>query len=496
VDRDPLLAEVQAVLSGGSLANDATLRRQDDVWVVTGDPTDAAFLVAERKAGFTDARDARFRRVGEVPFTSERKLMSTLQVDTKADDRVVVMTKGAPDVLLSRCARERVGHDPAPLDDDRRAEILAAVDRLAGEALRTLAVAYLPLEPDTTLDPDTSPAAMPEAGEELERGLVFAGIVGIIDPPRDEAKVAIAEAHHAGVRVVMITGDHPATAARIAADLGIDCGSEPLTGVRIDELDEEGFRRAVRETSVFARVAPEHKLRIVDALQGDGEIVCMTGDGVNDAPALKRADIGVAMGITGTDVTKEAARMILVDDNFVTIVAAIREGRGIFANIRKFLRYLLSSNAGEVLTMLLGVVAAGAIGLDEAGGAVAVPLLATQILWINLLTDTAPALAMGVDPPPDDVMDRPPRALTDRVIDREMRIGVVFVGAVMAVVTLLALDAKLPGGLVHGTGTITEARTVAFTTLVLAQLFNCFNARSDRVSAFHHLFTNPLLWIA
>jgi magnesium-transporting ATPase (P-type) len=200
------------------------------------------------------------------------------------------------------------------------------------------------------------------------------------------------------------------------------------------------------------------------------------------------------MGRTGTDVAKEAARMILSDDNFATIVAAVHEGRGIFSNIRKFLRYLLSSNVGEVLTMLLGVIAAGAIGLRDLGGEVAVPLLATQILWINLLTDTAPALAMGVDPPPDDVMSRPPRRLTDRVIDKEMTRGVVFVGVVMAVVTLLALDINLPGGLVDGSGTLTEARTLAFTTLVLAQLFNCFNARSDRVSAFHHLFTNGILW--
>lgn len=477
--------EVRIVLSGGSLANDASLREEDGRWVVVGDPTEAAFLVAERKGGFDEERSVRFRRVGEVPFTSERKLMSTLETDSFHDDRLTVVTKGAPDVLLARCTHEQAGHGSVPLDDDRRGQIRTVVDTLADAALRTLAVAYRP-----------APAGSPEgAGEEVEHGLTFAGVVGIIDPPRAEAKVAIDQAHRAGIRVVMITGDHPRTAARIAAELGIiEPGHPTISGVEIDRLDDDAFREAVKTTSVYARVAPEHKLRIVDALQAEGNVVAMTGDGVNDAPALKTADIGVAMGVTGTDVTKEAAKMILADDNFATIVAAVEEGRGIFSNIRKFLRYLLSSNAGEVLTMLLGVVGAGAIGLRDLGGEVAVPLLATQILWINLLTDTAPALAMGVDPPPDDVMSRPPRRMTDRVIDREMRAGVVFVGLVMALVTLLALDIDLPGGLVEGSGTLSEARTLAFTTLVLAQLFNCFNARSDRVSAFHHLFTNPLLW--
>ena len=293
----------------------------------------------------------------------------------------------------------------------------------------------------------------------------------------------------------MITGDHPRTAARIAGDLGL-AGGRVLTGQELEAASEEELAGAVREVSVYARVAPEHKLRIVDALQASGQIVAMTGDGVNDAPALKSADIGIAMGITGTDVSKEAADMILADDNFATIVAAVREGRGIFANIRTFLRFLLSSNIGEVLTMFFGVVLAGVIGLDDTGEAVAVPLLATQILWINLLTDTAPALALGIDPPPQGVMERPPRRLSDRVIDGEMWIGIAWVGLVMAVVTLLALDLRLPGGLIEGTGGIEEARTMAFTTLVLAQLFNCFNARSDRTSAFHLLFANRWLWAA
>ena len=319
--------------------------------------------------------------------------------------------------------------------------------------------------------------------------------VGIIDPPRPEAATAIAEAASAGVRVLMITGDHPRTAARIAGDLGIAApGTRAISGAELGQLDDTELRSAVRDTSVYARVAPEHKLRIVDALQAEGQIVAMTGDGVNDAPALKSADIGVAMGVAGTDVTKEAADMILADDNIATIVSAIREGRGIFANIRKFLRFLLSSNVGEVLTMFLGVVFAAGLGLTDTGEAIAVPLLATQILWINLLTDTAPALAMGVDPPPDDVMRRPPRRLGDRVIDREMSIGILWVGLVMAFVTLVALDLRLDGGLLGGSGEIDEARTMAFTTLVLAQLFNCFNARSERSSAFHHLFTNRWLW--
>ncbi len=284
----------------------------------------------------------------------------------------------------------------------------------------------------------------------------------------------------------MITGDHPLTAARIARDLGIpDSAPVAVTGLELDALDEEAFRATVRERSVYARVSPEHKLRIVDALQADGQVVAMTGDGVNDAPALKSADIGVAMGLTGTEVTKEAASMILADDNFATIVRAVHEGRDIFLNIKKFLRYLLSSNLGEVLTVFLGVVLAGVIGLTQDDGTLALPLLATQILWINLLTDSAPAMAMGVDTETDDVMSRPPRALTDRVIDSRMWGGVVLSGLVMAVATLATIDLLGPGGLIAGTADLATARTGGFTVLVLAQLFNAFGTRSETSSAFH-----------
>jgi len=481
-DDTAVVEEARALLAAGSLVNDAVLRRDGDRWETHGDPTEIAFLVAEAKVdGQAEERRARFRRVGEIPFSSERKRMTTLHADGDRDG-LVAITKGAPDVLLERCVAERVGGRVVPLTEQRRRELRETVDRLADRALRTLAVAYRDLPGDRPPD------------DELERDLVHLGLVGMLDPPRPEAREAIAEAAAAGIRIIMITGDHPRTAARIAADLGIG-GPEPrvLTGAQLAGLGRDELRKAMRDTAVCARVAPEQKLDIVDALQDEGAVVAMTGDGVNDAPALKAADIGVAMGRAGTDVAKQAADMILADDNLATIVAAVREGRGIFANIERFLRFLLSSNVGEVLTMLLGVVAAGAIGLT-AGEDPAVPLLATQILWINLLTDSAPALALGVDPPPRDVMRRPPRRVGEPVIDRAMWTGIAFVGALMALVSLAALDLGLDGGLLGGSGDVEHGRTMAFTTLVLAQLFNCFNARSGSESALRGLLVNRLLW--
>ena len=481
-------AEQIVVLSGGSLAGNAGLRQASDgAWEIQGDPTEAAFLVAERKLGLEERRSARFERVREIPFSSDRKMMSSIERDLEHGGELIVVTKGAPDVLITRCTRVRVGMEVLPFDEPRRAQALGDVERLSGEALRTLAVAYRPLERGQEAFADDA----------LEQEMIFVGTVGIIDPPREEAGAAIAEAHRAGIRVIMITGDHPRTAARIAAQLGIGPpGTKALTGLELDALDPSGFADAVRQTSVFARVAPVHKLRIVDALQADGNVVAMTGDGVNDAPALKSADIGIAMGITGTEVTKEAAKMILADDNFATIVTAVREGRAIFDNIRKFLRYLLSSNMGEVLTVFLGIVGAGLIGLNGADGGqeLVVPLLATQILWINLVTDSGPALAMGVDPETEDVMARPPRRSTERVIDGPMWRGVVETGLVMALMTLLTMDMQLPGGMIEGNNTLDEARTAGFTVLVLAQLFNCFSARSETTSAFLHLFVNRWLW--
>ena len=483
----PLHDEQRIVLSGGSLASNAELRQATDgAWEILGDPTEAAFLVAERKLGVHEHRHRRFGRVAEFPFTSERKMMSVIAIDRERDDALVLIAKGAPDVLLGCCTRARLGPDVVPLDDALRTRLLADVDEMTDAALRTLAVAYRPLAESEADD---------AAADALERDLIFVGTVGIIDPPREEVDQAVRDAHRAGIRVIMITGDHPRTAARIAADLGlVPPGAPALTGVELDAMDDARFAESVRTTSVFARVAPVHKLRIVDALQADGHVVAMTGDGVNDAPALKSADIGVAMGRAGTEVTKEAAKMILADDNFATIVAAVREGRGIFDNITKFLRYLLSSNMGEVLTIFLGVVGAGVIGLQGGGDAVALPLLATQVLWINLLTDSWPAMAMGVDPQTDDVMGRRPRRRSERVIDAEMWRGVVFLGLVMALATLLTLDLFLPGGLIEGHHDLSTARTAAFTVLVLAQLFNCFNARSATTSAFHRPFVNLWLW--
>ena len=507
----PVNAEALRTIAVGAFANDGDLRQNDaGQWEIVGDPTEVSLVVASRKIK-ADRALGKLDRVAEVPFTSERKRMAVIGKDSSDNGNLSVYAKGAPDVLLGYCTRIAVGDAVRPMTEGDRQEILATVERLSGEAYRTLGEAYRPLGTTSLADiPGIKTNAagqvtdISEQSDVIERDLIWAGMVGIIDPPRTEVRDSVAEAHRAGIRTVMITGDHPLTAARIASDLGIiEKGGKALTGDQLDAMpDEAAFDKATSEVSVYARVAPEHKLKIVESLQRQGNIAAMTGDGVNDAPAVKSADIGVAMGITGTEVTKESAKMILADDNFSTIVAAVREGRVIFDNIRKFLRYLLSSNVGEVFTVFGGVMLAGVMGITQPGSeGVTVPLLATQLLWINLLTDAAPALAMGVDPQTDDVMARKPRKLTDRVIDRDMWIDIAFIGIIMAAVTLIGMDMHLEGGLftdrsIGGSHEfqMTEARTMGFTILVFAQLFNAIASRSSRQSAFVGLFSNKWLW--
>lgn len=436
-----LWRQAALVLDGGGA--DATLQQKDGHWTVEGDPIEAAFLVAQRKIG------ARHR-----PTTA-------------------AATTGDPAAVLDRCAYLRIGERLEPLDDPMRVTIRGDADRLASDALHPVAVAYR--RPHPTGD------------------LAYVGMVGIADPPRPEAAAAIASARRAGVKVVMITGDHPRAAARIARQLGIGDEESAVSGVELAALDDERLRETVRRHSQYTQVDPSDKLRIIDALQSEHEIVAVTGEGINDAPALKSADIGIAMGRSGTEVAREAANMILADDNFATIVQAIREGRGIFSNIKKSLRYLLSSNMGEVLTVFFGVVLAGAIGLTQ-GDTVALPLLATQILWINLLTDGAPALAMGVDPQTEEVMSRPPRSASERVIDGRMWNNIVVIGAAVAASTLIAIHLYAPGGPLPSS--LDAARTAGFTVLVITQLFNTLNARSETQTVFRGLFANHWLWVA
>ena len=381
--------------------------------------------------------------------------------------------KGAPEILLERCSSILKESGVSPLTDQERKEIFAANEKMAGEALRILAVAY------RNLPVSSGPIEYTE--EYVEHDFTFVGLVGMIDPPRDEAEKAIQTCRSAGVRTVMITGDHKLTASAIAKQLGI-LGEEDrvLTGRELDSLSDNELENLADNVSVYARVSPEHKMRIVKALKARGHIVAMTGDGVNDAPALKNADIGVAMGITGTDVAKEASDMILADDNFASIVSAMEEGRGIYDNIKKYIAYMLSCNVGEILIMFIAGLLAWPL-----------PLVAVQLLWVNLTTDGLPALALGVDPPEPDLMNRPPRSPRESVFTRRVKLLILGVSLIMAVTLLPTFNwAYQLKGLVY-------AQTIVFTTLVIFEMFNAFNCRSERHSLFKiGLFSNRWLVVA
>ncbi|MGB8477515.1 MAG: cation-translocating P-type ATPase [Acidobacteriaceae bacterium] len=482
----PLRDELIATLQAAALANNAALQQTDAGPKVQGDPTEAALLTAAVRAGIDLAEwNRRYLRLGEIPFSSERKRMSTLHQSIAEEDSGLfgpcpLLTKGAADLLLPRCTHEAVAGRIRTLTEVRRAEILGTHEEMAAHALRALGVAMKPMPCNTVI-------AEEETGEQLEQGLTFLGLVGMIDPPRPEAREAVAKASAAGVRTIMITGDHAATALAIARDLGIAAANGVITGKQLAAMDVEELASALRRVSVFARVNPEHKLRIVRALQRNGEIVAMTGDGVNDAPALKAADIGIAMGITGTDVAKEAADMVVTDDNFATIVAAIEEGRALFDNIRKFLRYLLTSNFGEILTLFLGVLLAVPLE-SRTGDSLILPLLAVQILWINLITDGAPALALGLDPPTPEIMRHRPIPAGQNIVNLPMIVDICLVAAVMAAGTLWVFFYGV------NDGTLELRRSLAFTTLILFQLFNALNARSSVASAFRGIFRNRWLW--
>lgn len=455
---------LQLLLGAAALSSDARLTKDatEGRWQIKGDPTEAALVVAAAKAGLIKADlESQFPRVAEIPFTSETKRMTTLH---KTPDGTVAFSKGAPEVMLDCCVRQIQGADELELQGAMRAEILNAAQEMASEALRVLAVAY---KPEATL-------------KDAEKNMIFLGLLGMIDPPREEAREAVKKCEEAGITVVMITGDHPVTARAVASELGLLNGGRVFTGAELEITDDEEFKEEVEDIRVYARVSPAHKLRVVTALQANGEIVAMTGDGVNDAPALKKADIGIAMGLTGTDVTKEASAMTLTDDNFASIVAAVEEGRGIFSNIKKYLMYLLSSNIGEI-----GLMA----GASLAG--LPLPLTAVQILYVNLATDGLPALALAVDPTEDDLMKRPPRNPRTGIFTKPVVFLMVVGGLWSTAINLGLFVWALNSGRV-----LQEAITMTFVSLVLIQFFKAYNFRSDRHSVLNHPFANKWLNLA
>ncbi|MEH6940513.1 cation-translocating P-type ATPase [Bacillus sp. JJ722] len=465
---DKISKSMQQLLTFGLLCNASEVREVEGKLVVEGSATEGAMQVAAIKAGITkELLLQQFTIVREYPFDSTRKMMSVIVKD--GNGQYFVVTKGAPDVLLGKC-KSILWEERAKIIDNRSvAAVQDAIDDLASQALRTIAIGYKKVT-STSIN-------MHE--REIERDLTFIGLQGIIDPPRPEVKDAVSECNKAGIKTIMITGDHVATATAIAKQLGILQNDDiVIEGRELNEMSVEELEEVVEHVAVFARVSPEHKLKIVKALQNKGHVVAMTGDGVNDAPAIKAADIGVAMGITGTDVSKEASALVLLDDNFATIKAAIKEGRNIYENIRKFIRYLLASNVGEILVMLFAMLLA-----------LPLPLTAIQILWVNLVTDGLPAMALGLDKAEDNVMKRKPRNPKEGVFSRGLGWKIISRGFLIGGATLLAFITALK----NNPGNLAYAQTIAFTTLVMAQLIHVFDCRSEKNIFARNPFGNKYL---
>lgn len=447
---------------------------EEGEWRISGDPTEGALVVLASKAGLSPASlDGLYRRVKEFPFDSERKRMSVL---LEHQGGRLLFAKGAPDMLLDKCSYILWEDKVIPFTGTLRQKVMAANEGMAKSALRVLGFAYKEIKPSERC----------EDSDAAEQNLVFVGLSGMIDPPRREVREAISTCRKAGIKTVMITGDHQTTAEAIARQLGmLPQNGLVLNGTQLAAMSDEQLEKRVEDIYVYARVSPEHKLRIVKALQKKGHVVAMTGDGVNDAPAIKAADIGISMGINGTDVSKEASALILSDDNFATIVAAIEEGRGIYENIRKFIRYLLASNVGEILTMFLAMM----MGMP-------LPLVPIQILWVNLVTDGLPAMALGVDQAEKDLMQHKPRAAKENIFSRRLGWKIISRGIVIGVCTLGAFWITLQTGPDGDADTLMKAQTVAFATLVAAQLIHVFDCRSSR-SIFHrNIFQNKALVFA
>mgnify|MGYP000373750013 FL=1 len=489
--------EISALLVACAVCNDSVLQKEAGEWAILGDPTEGALMTLGGKAGIEkDQWHSKLPRVSEFPFSSERKRMSVIcQVEEVVtvdpamsgvdpviagfleSERYLMFTKGSPELTLARCNRIYLGDRSIPIDEEQRTQISVANDYMASQGLRVLGFAYKPLTDVPT-----------EASEDVsEQDLVWLGLVGMLDAPRPEVRDAVKECRQAGIRPVMITGDHQLTARAIAVDLGIaDAYARVLTGQELQRMSDTELEEQVDLVSIYARVSPEHKLRIVQALQRRGRFVAMTGDGVNDAPALKQADIGIAMGITGTDVSKEASDMVLLDDNFATIVTATKEGRVVYTNIRRFIKYILGSNIGEVLT----IAAAPILGLGS------VPLTPLQILWMNLVTDGLPALALAVEPPEPDVMQCPPFSPRESIFARGLGSYMVRIGIVFAIITIILMEwAYFHVKTATGEGLDPERwKTMVFTSLCLAQMGHAIGIRSNnQLTIEMNTFSNPFI---
>jgi Ca2+-transporting ATPase len=459
---DQPLAAVRALLRAGVLASDARLIRREGRWQVEGDPTEGALLVAAIKAGLDPVQVSEEEtRTAELPFTSERRRMTTLH---ETSTGVVAYSKGAAEEVVASCIRQWRDGEEVPLTDAGRERVRAIEQRMATDGLRVLAIAR------------KSGASIDEA----ERQMTLLGLVAMMDPPRAEARSAVQVCEAAGIRPVMITGDHPLTASTIAREIGMLQDRRVVSGRDLDTMSDAELQRDVADIAVYARVSPADKLRVVNSWQQRGEVVAMTGDGVNDAPALKKADVGIAMGIAGTDVSKEAAGMTLLDDNFATIVAAVEEGRIVFGNIKKYLMYLLSCNVGEIVLLAGAVIAQ-----------LPLPLTAVQILYVNLATDGLPALALAVDPPEGDLMRRRPRDPRVGVFTRPVVVMLLVGGLWSALVNITLFTWLLSAG-----RPLPEVMALTFVSLVLIQFFNAYNCRSDRLSVFRRPFANRWLNLA